>query len=76
MPGRSGRIGAARVMSLASSYWHGDEKSDRLTRVYGTAFPNKEQLEAYLHQLDEAKKRDHRVIGRQMRRFHIDETVG
>jgi threonyl-tRNA synthetase len=72
----TGRIGAVKVMSLASSYWHGDEKSDRLTRVYGTAFASKEQLEGYLHQLDEAKKRDHRVIGKQMRLFHIDETVG
>ncbi len=70
------RIGAARVMSLASSYWHGDENSDRLTRVYGTAFPTQELLDQYLHQLDEARKRDHRVIGKQMRLFHIDETVG
>jgi threonyl-tRNA synthetase len=72
----TGRIGAARVMSLASSYWHGDENSDRLTRVYGTAFATQEQLDQYLTQLDEAKKRDHRVIGKQMRLFHIDETVG
>lgn len=72
----TGRIGAARVMSLASSYWHGDENSDRLTRVYGTAFPTQEQLDQYLTQLDEAKKRDHRVIGKQLRLFHIDETVG
>jgi threonyl-tRNA synthetase len=63
-------------MSLASSYWHGNENSDRLTRVYGTAFSSKEQLDAYLDQLEEAKKRDHRVIGRQLRLFHIDETVG
>ena len=72
----TGRIGAARVMSLASSYWHGDENSDRLTRVYGTAFPTQELLDQYMVQLDEAKKRDHRVIGKQMRLFHIDETVG
>jgi threonyl-tRNA synthetase len=72
----TGRIGAARVMSLASSYWHGDENSDRLTRVYGTAFPSQELLDQHLHQLDEAKKRDHRVIGKQQHLFHIDETVG
>ncbi len=72
----TGRIGAARVMSLASSYWHGDENSDRLTRVYGTAFPTQEELDKYLVQLDEAKKRDHRVIGKALRLFHIDETVG
>lgn len=70
------RIGAARVMSLASSYWHGDENSDRLTRVYGTAFPTQAELDAYLHQLEEAKKRDHRVIGRAQRLFHIDDEVG
>ncbi len=70
------RIGAARVMSLASAYWHGDENSDRLIRVYGTAFATQEQLDAYLVQLDEAKKRDHRAIGKALRLFHIDEAVG
>ncbi|MBC7833928.1 MAG: threonine--tRNA ligase [Phycisphaerales bacterium] len=72
----TGRIGAARVMSLASSYWHGDENSDRLTRVYGTAFATQAELDAHLNQVEEAKKRDHRVIGKQLRLFHIDETVG
>ncbi|MFN0131181.1 MAG: threonine--tRNA ligase [Phycisphaerales bacterium] len=72
----TGRIGAARVMSLASSYWHGDENSDRLIRVYGTAFATQEELDKYLAQLDEAKKRDHRVIGKALRLFHIDEDVG
>ncbi len=72
----TGRIGAACVMSLASSYWHGDENSDRLTRVYGTAFPTQADLDTHLSQLEEAKKRDHRVIGKQLRLFHIDETVG
>lgn len=70
------RIGAARVMSLASSYWHGDENSDRLIRVYGTAFPTQAELDEYLRQKDEAAKRDHRVIGRALRLFHIDEEVG
>jgi threonyl-tRNA synthetase len=72
----TGRIGAFKVMSLASSYWHGDEKSDRLTRVYGTAFFRREDLDEHLHRLEEAKKRDHRVIGRQLRLFHVDEAVG
>ncbi|MBX3355602.1 MAG: threonine--tRNA ligase [Phycisphaeraceae bacterium] len=72
----TGRIGAFKVMSLASSYWHGDEKSDRLTRVYGTAFARREDLDAYLLQLEEARKRDHRVIGKQLRLFAIDELVG
>ncbi|HWQ28529.1 MAG TPA: threonine--tRNA ligase, partial [Dehalococcoidia bacterium] len=50
--------------------------SDRLTRVYGTAFPTQGELDAYLHRLEEARKRDHRVIGRNLRLFHIDEDVG
>ncbi len=72
----TGRIGAAAVMSLASSYWHGDENSDSLTRVYGTAFGSKEELDAYMVRLEQAKARDHRVIGKALRLFHIDETVG
>ncbi|MBL8964466.1 MAG: threonine--tRNA ligase, partial [Phycisphaerae bacterium] len=72
----TGRIGAACVLSLASSYWHGDETSDRLTRVYGTAFATPADLDAYLKQREEAVKRDHRVIGRSLRLFHIDEAVG
>ena len=70
------RIGAACVLSLASSYWHGDENSDRLIRVYGTAFPTQADLDQYLRQREEASKRDHRVIGKALRLFHIDETVG
>ncbi len=72
----TGKIGAFKVLSLASSYWKGDEKSDRLTRVYGTAFATKEELAQYTAQQDEAKKRDHRVLGKQLRLFHIDEMVG
>ncbi|MEO1716865.1 MAG: threonine--tRNA ligase [Planctomycetota bacterium] len=72
----TGRIGAIKVMSLASSYWHGDENSDRLTRVYGTAFFSKKDLNKHLEQLEEAKKRDHRVLGKQLDLFLIDEDVG
>ncbi len=72
----TGRIGAVKIMSLASSYWHGDENSDRLTRVYGTAFATQADLDAFLQQKEEASKRDHRVIGKTLRLFHIDETVG
>jgi len=72
----TGWIGAFKVMSLASSYWHGDEKSDRLTRVYGVAFADPKQLSAHLTLMEEAKKRDHRVLGKQFRLFHIDEAVG
>lgn len=72
----TGRIGACKIMSLASSYWHGDADSDRLTRVYGTAFADKKQLKKHLELLEEAKKRDHRVLGKQLQLFHIDEAVG
>lgn len=72
----TGRIGGFKVMSLASSYWHGDENSDRLTRVYGTAFFSKKDLNKHLERLEEAKKRDHRVIGKNQRLFHIDDKVG
>jgi threonyl-tRNA synthetase len=72
----TGRIGAFKVMSLASSYWHGDENSDRLTRVYGTAYFGKKDLAAYIEQLEEAKKRDHRVLNKTLQLFHIDEAVG
>ncbi|MFT3686012.1 MAG: threonine--tRNA ligase [Phycisphaerales bacterium] len=72
----TGRIGAFKVMSLASSYWHGDENSDRLTRVYGTAFATQAELDEFLKQKEEAAARDHRVIGAKLRLFHIDETVG
>jgi threonyl-tRNA synthetase len=70
------RIGVIKVLSLASSFWHGDENSDRLTRVYGTCFATQAELDEYLKQKDEAAKRDHRVIGKALRLFHIDETVG
>ncbi len=72
----TGRIGAVKGMSLASSYWHGDETSDRLTRVYGTAFPTQKELDEHLKQIDEAKQRDHRVIGKKLGLFHIDDMVG
>src|SRR5690606_32585650 len=72
----TGRIGAFKLMSLASSYWHGDENSDRLTRVYGTAFFRPQDLEQYLDRMEQAKQRDHRVLGRQLQLFHIDEDVG
>ena len=72
----TGRIGAFKITSLASSYWHGDENSDRLTRVYGTAFFSQKDLDEHQHRLEEAKRRDHRVLGKQLQLFHIDEAVG
>lgn len=72
----TGRIGAFKLMSVAGAYWKGNDKNPQLTRIYGTAFQKKSQLETYLNQLEEAKKRDHRVIGKDLKLFHIDEAVG
>ena len=72
----TGRIGAFKLQSIASSYWHGDADSDRLTRVYGVAFVHKKQLKQYLKMLEEAKQRDHRVLGKKLKLFHVDEQVG
>ncbi len=72
----TGRIGAYKLQSIASSYWHGDADSDNLTRIYGVAFVHKKQLKQHLKMLEEAKKRDHRVIGKKLKLFHIDEQVG
>jgi threonyl-tRNA synthetase len=72
----TGKIGAFKVTSVAASNWHGDITSDRFQRVYGTAFFDKKQLDEYLKQIDEAKKRDHRVLGPQLGLFAIDDKVG
>lgn len=72
----TGRVRAVKLLSIAASFWHGDKSSDRLTRVYGTAFPSRELLEDYLRQVEEAKKRDHRTIGEQLRLFRVSELVG
>jgi threonyl-tRNA synthetase len=72
----TGHIGAFKVMSVASSHWHGDVTSDRFQRVYGTAFFTRADLDHHLKQLEEAKQRDHRVIGQKLGLFTIDEQVG
>jgi len=69
----TGRIGAYKVMSVAGAYFHGDASEKMLQRVYGTAFVDKKELRKYLHQLEEAKKRDHRVLGRQLDLFSFHE---
>jgi threonyl-tRNA synthetase len=69
-------IGAFKIMSVAASHWHGDITQDRFQRVYGTAFFSKADLDTYLAQLEEAKQRDHRVIGHKLGLFLIDEQVG
>jgi threonyl-tRNA synthetase len=73
----TGEIGAVKLMSVAGAYWRGSEKNKMLQRIYGTAFPSKEELDAYLARLEEAKKRDHRKIGKEMDLFAIyDEGPG
>lgn len=72
----TGRIGGFKLMSVAGAYWHGDADSKQLQRVYGTAFPSAKDLKKYLALLEEAKKRDHRVIGKQMELFTISPLVG
>ena len=60
---RTGNIGAFKLTSVASAYYKGDEKNPQLQRIYGTAFKNKTELEAYFKMVEEAKRRDHRKIG-------------
>ncbi len=69
-------IKAVKIMSLAGAYWRGDEKRDQLVRVYGISFPKKKMLDEYLALLEEAKKRDHRKLGKEMELFAFSSTVG
>jgi len=71
----TGEIKAFKLLSIAGAYWHGDEKNKMLTRIYGTAFESKEELDKYLFILEEAKKRDHRKLGPQLGIFFLDETA-
>ncbi len=64
------------LTSVAGAYWRGDEKNASLTRIYGIAFDTKEELDAYIVQQEEAKKRDHRVLGEKLDLFHFDESIG
>jgi threonyl-tRNA synthetase len=72
----TGRIKAFKVLSLAGAYWLGDEKNPQLQRIYGTSFFSKKDLDEYMHKLEEAKKRDHRVLGKQLDLFSIQELAG
>ena len=72
----TGKIGAFKLMSIAGAYWRGKADNEQLTRVYGVAFETQDELDTYLIKLEEAKRRDHRVIGKHLKLFHIDETVG
>jgi threonyl-tRNA synthetase len=74
---RTGNVGAFRLTTVASAYYKGDERNPQLQRIYGTAFKNKTELEAYFTMIEEAKRRDHRKIGQEMGLFVIDtEFVG
>ena len=70
----TGKIGAFKIMSVAGAYWHGDVTQKMLQRVYGTTWPSKKELKQYLQRLEEAKKRDHRVLGKQMDLFSFNEA--
>jgi threonyl-tRNA synthetase len=70
------KLKAFKLLSIAGAYHRGDETNKQLQRIYGTAFPTKEELAAYLTQLEQAKLRDHRKLGKELKLFHIDEDVG
>jgi threonyl-tRNA synthetase len=72
----TGAIKAAKLLNVAGAYWRGDEKNKMLTRIYGITFPKQKELEEYLHMLEEAKKRDHRKLGKELELFAFSEKVG
>src|SRR6202171_871710 len=72
----AGKLGAFRLLSIAGAYWKGSEKNQQLTRIYGTAFPTQAELEAHLKMLEEASKRDHCKLGKDLDLFLVDEMVG
>jgi len=73
----TGKLGAFKLMKVAGAYWRGDSRNEMLQRIYGTAWPDEKQLKAYLTRLEEAEKRDHRRLGRELDLFHTqEEAVG
>lgn len=72
----TGFIKAIKILSVAGAYWRGDEKNKQLTRVYGISFPKQKDLTEYLEMLEEAKKRDHRKLGKELELFHFSQRVG
>jgi threonyl-tRNA synthetase len=74
----TGKLGAFKLMSIAGAYWRANKDNDQLTRIYGTAWANKKDLDAYLHMLEEAKKRDHVLLGKQLELFTLipESAVG
>ena len=71
----TGKIKHFKLMKVAGAYWRGDSKNEMLQRIYGTAWATKEQLDNYLHMLEEAEKRDHRKLGRELELFHLQEEA-
>jgi threonyl-tRNA synthetase len=72
----TGRVAAFKLLSIAGAYWRGDERRPMLQRIYGTAFPDKESLDHYLHMLDEAARRDHRKLGKELDLFSQHDEIG
>jgi threonyl-tRNA synthetase len=72
----TGHVGAFKLLSVAGAYWRGDETRPQLQRIYGTAWPSQDELDAYLHRLEEAERRDHRKLGRQLDLFSFPEELG
>ena len=72
----AGKVGAFKLLNIAGAYWKNDAKREQLQRLYGTAFFEQKALDAYLRQVEEAKKRDHRVLGKQLKLFTISQTAG
>jgi len=70
----TGKLKAFKLMKLAGAYWRGDSKNEMLQRIYGTAWAKKEELDAYLHRIEEAEKRDHRKLGKQLELFHMQDS--
>jgi threonyl-tRNA synthetase len=71
----TGKLKAFKLTKVAGAYWRGDSRNEMLQRIYGTAWPDKKQLDEYLHRLEEAEKRDHRRIGRELDLFHLQEEA-
>ena len=72
----TGEIGPFKLLSVAGAYWRGDEKRPMLQRIYGTAWPTQEELDAHLQRLEEAQRRDHRRLGRELDLFSVNEEIG
>ncbi|MEI6464952.1 MAG: threonine--tRNA ligase [Verrucomicrobiota bacterium] len=72
----SSKVKSVKLLSIAGAYHRGDEKNKQLQRIYGTAFPSKDELNNYLTQIEQARLRDHRKLGKELKLFHIDEDVG